>query len=246
MATPKHTPVFIVFLATITLFGCNIQYSTKHCNDKTIKKEERTLGVFTGLELGIAADVQLVQGTPQRVEIEGCTCDLEKIVTRIEGSALSIETEHDFFSGHSGKVTVYITMENMNKLSISGSGSIKSQTPISCTDLSLDIAGSGSINIHDLKVADLHSSIAGSGDISLSGSGKVEKHKIDIAGSGDVKANKLLTAIAEVDIAGSGSCYINVSDKLEASIAGSGDVYYSGKPSVNASVAGSGKVKSLE
>lgn len=232
-------------IVCISLISCNFNIVTKPCNDKTLKKEVRNLDKFSGIDLAIAANIELTQGTPQKFEIEGPVCDLENITTKVNGSDLSIETEHNISYGSRDKVTIYITAEDISKLSIAGSGSIIAKSVINTNDIKFDIAGSGSIVIPELKATTAKSSIAGSGSIEISGKGKMEKHKIDIAGSGDIKAKDIQTTTVEVNIAGSGSCYLNVTDKLKASIAGSGDIYYLGRPSIESSTAGSGKIKPL-
>jgi len=242
-----HNVSFSIFISIICilLLSCTFNIVSKPCSDKTPKKEVRNLDKFDGIELSVAADIQLTQGTPQKLEIEGRTCDLENIVTKINGSSLHIKNDHSIFGTSREKVTIYITVQDINKLSIAGSGSIFAKSAISINDLRLNIAGSGSINIPDLKATNVNSSIAGSGSIEISGKEKLEKHSIDIAGSGDVKAKDILTSIAEINIMGSGSCYLNVADKIKAHISGSGDIFYAGKPSVESSVAGSGKIKPL-
>ncbi|HEY4786453.1 MAG TPA: head GIN domain-containing protein [Bacteroidales bacterium] len=246
MTTRKFIPHLIIAILCLALINCSFNISTKPCNDKTLKKEVRTLDKFTGIDLSIAANIQLTQGTPQKFEIEGPACDLENTVTKVNGSVLTIENDHNITWGKRDKVTIYITVENIDKLSVAGSGDILAKNSLTTNDLRLDIAGSGSINIPDLKATTLKSSIAGSGSIEISGKDKAEKHKIHIAGSGDVKAKDFQTSQVEVSIAGSGSCYLNIIDRLKADIAGSGDIYYMGRPVIESSLAGSGKIKSLE
>jgi hypothetical protein len=245
MTTRNFLFALIIGIFCTSLVSCNFNFSSQPCNNKEPKKEVRNLGAFSEIDLSTAADIKLSQGTPQKFEIEGPTCDLENIVTNVNGSKLSIENEHNLKWGNRNKVVIYITVQDINSLSISGSGSIIAQTPVNTTDLRLNISGSGSIVISNLKAINTRSSIAGSGSIELAGTEKMDKHKIDIAGSGDIKAKDIPTSLAEVDIAGSGNCYLNVLEKLKASIAGSGDIYYLGRPAIESSTAGSGKIKSL-
>jgi hypothetical protein len=245
MTTRNYLSALIIAIFCTSLVSCNFNFSSKPCNNKAPKREVRNLDVFSEIDLSTAADVKLTQGTLQKFEIEGPTCDLENIVTKVSGSRLTIENEQNLMWGNRNKVVIYITVQDVNSLSISGSGSIIAQTSVNTTDLRLNISGSGSIVISNLKAVNTRSSIAGSGSIELAGTEKMDKHKIDIAGSGDIKAKDIPTSIAEVDIAGSGNCYLNVLEKLKASIAGSGDIYYLGRPAIESSTAGSGKIKSL-
>jgi hypothetical protein len=245
MTTKKIIIILLIGVIGISFTGCLYNISSKPCNNKTVTKGERTLNKFSEINLAVAADIHLTQGSPQKVEIEGPACDLENIKTIVSGSSLSIHNEHNIY-GNREKTTIYITVEDINSLSIAGSGSIIAKTAIRSNDLDLDITGSGSIIIQELNAVTVKSSIAGSGSIELSGTEKTEKHKIQINGSGDIKAKNLPTSIVDVSIAGSGTCYLNVIEKLKASIMGSGDIYYSGKPEIESSSAGSGKIKPLQ
>jgi hypothetical protein len=234
--------VFLFILFLLISYSC-ISINQTPCSDKTPSTQERQISDFNGIELQVSADVKLSQSSSFKFLMEGPKCDLEKIETELKGSKLIIKSKDG--SWNMGKITIHIDMPEIQELSIGGSGSIASSGDISGTDLQLDIAGSGSIMIANLKANRLKSSIAGSGSINIAGSEKMDYHKIDIAGSGDVLAKSIPTSEVEVDIAGSGSCQLNVTNKLKAEIAGSGNVYYLGNPSVSTDITGSGKVKPL-
>jgi len=234
----------IIGTLSISATNCIISPSTSSKDDKDVKKEVRTVEKFTGIDLSVSADVKLSQGTSQKVEIEASTSDLEKIITEKEGSKLVIKTKPGTW--HVGRVIVYVTMEQINDLSISGSGSINNETPIVANKLRLDISGSGSILISDLKAEEISSEVSGSGSIKLSGKEQVSMHKMEVSGSGDIYVNELKTADVNVNISGSGTCKVFATEKLRVDVSGSGDVYYVGKPVINADVSGSGKVKELK
>lgn len=242
MRTIYITLFILIGAFSLSAINCNVSTSSSQQDDKTTKKEVRTVEKFDGIGLGISADVKLTQGSPQNVTIEGSAKDLEKIVTELDGSTLKIGTKPG--SWHVNKVTIYITMESVKNLQLSGSGSIVAQNAITADNLELHISGSGSLEIADLKAANINSHVSGSGSIKLSGKGS-EKHEVNISGSGDVIANELSTKDVDIHISGSGDCKVNATDKLVARVSGSGDVYYSGKPQIDANVSGSGKIKAL-
>jgi hypothetical protein len=241
----KFYVILLVILGTISLsaVNCNVSSSSSQQDDGTQKKEVRTVDKFDGIDLGTSADVKLTQGTPQSVTIEGRARDVEKIITEIDGSNLQIRTQSG--SWNMKKVTIYITMEHVKELHVSGSGSIVAQTPINGNNLAFHVSGSGSIEIGNLKAANLSSHISGSGSIKLSGKEETKMHEMHISGSGDVNVTELPTQEVTVHISGSGDCRVNASNKLVARVSGSGSVYYSGKPVVDANVSGSGKIKEI-
>jgi hypothetical protein len=240
--------VLFVLIATISLsaINCNVNNSSSLSSqdDKTLKKEERKVEKIDAISMGIAADVKLSQGSPQSIVIEGAARDLEKIITETDGSKLKIRTRPGTW--HINKVKIYITMENLKELNISGSGSVNAESPINATDLDLSVSGSGNIEISELSVTNLKSHISGSGSIMLSGKNtEVKSHEMHISGSGDIDVAKLPTQEADIHISGSGNCKVMASNKLIARVSGSGNVYYTGKPVIDARVSGSGKIREM-
>ncbi|MDP4209430.1 MAG: head GIN domain-containing protein [Bacteroidota bacterium] len=238
----KKLSGFLLSVSLLIVTSCSNCSISSSSTDKNLKKEERSLNTFDGIDLGVSADVRLTQGE-QKLTLEGAASDLEKIITKLNGSKLIIKTRPGTW--HIGKITIYISMEEVKNLEISGSGSINAESSIETSDLKLNIAGSGSIKIAELKASGVKSEIAGSGSIHLSGKESIESLNIEIAGSGDILTENLSTKNAKIEIAGSGSCKVYVTEKLDVQIAGSGDVYYKGRPAINSSTAGSGKLKSL-
>jgi hypothetical protein len=229
---------------TITGYGCTLD-SNNHHRFQDTKKESREVEKFSGIGLSVSAELILVQGTPQKVVLEGDAEDLEKIITELDGSTLEIKHKHDF--SRIGKIKIYITVENIESLAISGSGSITSIGPVKSDRLTLAVSGSGTITLADLTAKTISSTVSGSGAIRMSGKNtKVDKQNITISGSGDVFAEDIESGVVKVSISGSGSCKVFASEKLDASVAGSGNVYYKGRAIVNANVAGSGKVRTIE
>jgi len=105
MRTQNLTSMLVYSVMCLLIASCAFNFSSKPCTDKTPKKETRALDKFSEIDLGVAGDVQLIQGTTQKFEIEGATCDLENITTKINGSKLSIENESNI-SGQREKVTI--------------------------------------------------------------------------------------------------------------------------------------------
>jgi len=208
------------------------------------KKEKRDVPAFSEVSLSIAADLHLKQGSGHSLVLEGDEDVLEDIVTEVRGSELKIKLNRPFNFRNMGRLTIYVTMEQVEELSVSGSGQIEAETPIQTSELSLNLSGSGDINIGELQANELDASISGSGDIRLAGKSNLDEMELDITGSGDFHGEDLQADEADIDISGSGTCRIHAVNELEVSITGSGKVRYKGNPKVNASISGSGSVSS--
>ncbi len=234
---------FLVLIMTIGLGSCQAQTGKKEKSSAGQTKETRNASSFSSLDLAISANVFLRQGSPQSVVLEGDADDIDKVVTEVSGSELKIKTRPGTWN--IGRINVYITVENIKELNISGSGSIKAETAIKSENLSLVISGSGNINIPQLSVQSVSSVISGSGNISYSGSTGAGKSKLVVTGSGNINAEGLTTNDVTVNITGSGDCKVNANENLEVQITGSGSVFYKGKAMINANVTGSGKVRQI-
>ena len=239
----KSSQFFItLFLATFLFsISANAQNRNKIKGEGSVTTKTLDLKTFTSIGLGISADVVLTQGNRQEVKVKGQQNIIDNIKTEVKGDSWNIEF-HDRVSDHK-ELTIYITMETLEALSIGGSGDI------SCTnqfknlkDVAISIGGSGNVSL-DLNAKDIAVSIGGSGEVSLDGSG--DELAISIGGSGDVKAFDCAVKTCSVSSAGSGNIEINVSDELEVSMVGSGDVNYKGDPKVKSSIVGSGDVEKV-
>jgi len=234
--------------------------------DAWAQRETRDLPSFTKISLSVPADVYLTQGNTQKVEVEGDNEDLEDLVTKVEGGKLIIKSDRN--GGWFGNwddwddMSIYITIPNIEAISVAGSGSVKGQNRITAEKIDLSIAGSGDIEM-EIGAEEVEAEITGSGDIELSldadlleckitGSGDMEIEgagktlDIKITGSGDIDASRYEAAECYIGITGSGSSYVNVSEKLDAKISGSGDVKYKGDPAhVHSHSSGSGHTEKM-
>ena len=207
--------------------------------------QKREVPAFTEISLRIGANVHLKQGEPQSVEVKCSATTMAKLITEVSDRKLVIKYPTDawFSKWNPGPVDIYVTMPQIDALSISGSGSIFSEGKIESRILDATISGSGDIKLVDLKAEKVSASLSGSGNIHLFGKQNASELKAAISGSGNIKAIEFPADNVDVKISGSGNCWVNCTKKLNIKLAGSGNVTYRGNPSVDSSIAGSGKVK---
>jgi hypothetical protein len=227
-------------------------------------KETRNVGTFTKISFRVPGKLYVRQGSPQKVVIEGPKDILKEIETDLEGDKLVIEREgKDWFWDSGDRVNVYVTVKDIDALSVGGSGDLIGETKITTNNIRLSVSGSGNMMVDVDASGNMDADVSGSGnmelkakctnaDFGVSGSGKIEASgsasqvSASISGSGKVLAGDLETDVCEVRISGSGDVEINVKKELDANIAGSGNVRYKGNPSkVNSHSAGSGHVRKL-
>jgi len=226
-------------------------------------KETRNVGTFTKIAFRVPGKLYLRQGSPQKVVIEGKKDILEEIETDVEGTRLVIENEDDHWKwGSDDHVNVYITVKDIEGLSVGGSGDLIGETKITTDDINLNVSGSGSMTVEVDASGDMESDVSGSGNIELKG--KCKNFNSDVSGSGKVVMSLTASGNAEFGVSGSGKIEatgsaskvrtsISGSGKVlagnletnscEVRITGSGDVEINVKNELDANITGSGNVR---
>ncbi|QSE97699.1 head GIN domain-containing protein [Fulvivirga lutea] len=206
----------------------------------------RELPEFDAITLSVSGTVYITQASTQRVELKGSNETLDKIETEVRNGRLIIKSEdsNSWFSWRdTGDFDVYISVKELNKIHVAGSGRVYTENKITSKDLELDVSGSGKMEVQ-AEATYLDANISGSGKIEIEG--KTKDLEVRISGSGDIYADKLMSENCEARISGSGKCEVNVSNSIDARISGSGSVYYRGNPNhVDSSTSGSGRVKKI-
>lgn len=228
-------------------------------------KETRSVETFNKISFRVPGKLYLRQGSPQKVELEGSKEFLAEVETKVDGGRLVIGKEGKWNWGWNwgsdDRIVAYVTVKDINAVSVSGSGDLIAETKIITTDMDLNVSGSGSLQIELEASGDLEADVSGSGYIDLkgscrsfdsdvSGSGKVimsstikERANFGISGSGKIEASGTAKEV-KANISGSGRVYAaNLeTDRCEIRISGSGDVQINVKSELDANISGSGSV----
>lgn len=216
-------------------------------NSVSAENEKRDVPSFSEIALKISAKVYVKQGNKQSIEIVAKSSTLEEIITEVKGRKLNIKFPNkNYFRKNfqPGKIEIYITVPEIDGLSVLGSGDIIAKD-VKTRILDLVVSGSGDILIDKLDTRRVSFSISGSGDIAIKNGGIADDFTVSISGSGSVKAIGFEASDVEVHISGSGNCSVTSNGSIKARVVGSGNVNYKGNPSIDSSVAGSGRVKKL-
>ncbi|MFK8060871.1 MAG: head GIN domain-containing protein [Polaribacter sp.] len=201
----------------------------------------RTTSDFDKVSVGGSFDVILVKGKEGNIKIEGEENIIPYVETEVSGSNLKIQYKKNTNIRTTRRLTVTISFNDLEGVSLGGSGKITCNTIIKSDDFSTNLGGSGDITLK-VDANNVKASIGGSGNINLEG--KSNEFTCSIAGSGSIRAYELKTDELYAKVAGSGSIKTTVKSKIKATIVGSGSVYYKGKPThIDTKSAGSGDVK---
>ena len=212
------------------------------------EKENRKVPSFSEISFRISGKLYLDQGSSQSVRVVAKSSTLEEIITEVKGRSLVIRfrTNNIFRqSFNPGKVEVYVTVPEINALSVSGSGDIIADSKIQSRIIDLMVSGSGDISLEELDAERVKAAVSGSGDILIEKGGVAEDFSVVVSGSGNVETLGFEAKHVDAKVAGSGSCTVHAIETLKARVAGSGGVRYKGDPQIDTSVLGSGKVIKL-
>ncbi len=227
-------------------------------------RETRNVNTFTKISFRVPGKLYLRQGATQKVEIEGAKDVIREIETEVDGSKLIIGKEGKWFDWNwndNDRINVYITVKDLEAVSVAGSGDLIAETKIVSNNLDLNVSGSGSLKM-DVEVSgDLEADVSGSGDIDVKG--KCRDFNSNVSGSGKVQMNVTINDLADFGVSGSGKIYASGSasrvktsisgsgkvlaadlqaNSCEVRISGSGDVEINVKDELDANISGSGSV----
>lgn len=210
--------------------------------------EHHDLASFHELEIGGAADVLLVQGPAEAIDVDDIGhATVEANVSNGKLVVWSRDRRRwwNRMFGHeaSRAPTITIHLRNLDRLLLTGT--VKVTVPRLQTQ-SLRIAASGGANlaIDDLAATTLR--VDGSGALSAELGGHVDDQHVSISGAGSYNAERLKAGSATVSVSGVGNVIVNAERTLKASISGAGIIEYLGDPHVTEHVSGMGRVRRHE
>jgi hypothetical protein len=210
----KIAASLLVILFTVTIAGAQ-------------NRQERKVDSFNRIAFRTAGKLYLRQGSPQKVEVEGDRKFIEEeLEIRVDGGKLVIGKENNWslgFHNDDERIIVYVTVPNIEGLSVSGSGDLIAETKITTSRLNLAVSGSGSMELESDVTGDVDADVSGSGKIELKG--KCRDFDSHVSGSGRVNMNITIAERAQFGISGSGKIQATgTAQEVRATISGSGEV----------------------
>ncbi len=255
--------------AALVVSGCStlVRVSEEVSNiiqgSGTVVTETRDVGRFDAIVLETAADLELTQGSDERVEIAaddnlvgyfttevsngtlylgydgplGGYSTATRVVFTVEVSDISSVT-----AASSGDVTADRIEADRLTLATSSSGSVDVGRVLA-DEVTLRTSSSGAVSVDELEAETLEVELSSSGDVLASG--RVGEQEVILSSSGSYRGGDMESADARVRVSSSGTATVWVTGSLDASTSSSGDVAYYGSPNVRESATSSGDVRSL-
>jgi len=181
--------------------------------------ESRDLEEFTRIKLSGSMDLYVNVGRDQEVQLTFDDNLIDLIETEVRGKTLKIWSEESYSCSRGCRIDISVPSLETVQLS-----------------------GSGDIEIYDLSGDMFEYTVSGSGDLQVSG--EVAEVEIKVSGSGDVDARDLKAADVYVRVSGSGDVRVFASESFDGKVSGSGDITFYGDPEhVSRRVSGSGDIR---
>jgi hypothetical protein len=210
--------------------------------------EHHVLEPFHELEVGGAAEVVLVQGGAEAIDVDDvghATVEAKLSNGRLVVWSRDRRRWWSRILGHdaSHPPTITIHLRNLDRLLLTGT--VKVVAPrLQAEALRIGASGGANLTIDDLTATTL--SVDGSGALSAELGGRVDVQRVSISGAGSYNAERLAAADTTVSVSGVGNVIVNAQRTLKASISGAGVIEYIGDPQVTEHVSGMGRVRRHE
>ena len=236
----KQLFTIIVVLLSISINAQSWWNSKKIKGNGNVITKTRSIKNFDKVSIGGSFNVNLIDGSEGKITIEAEENLIPYIETEVKNGKLKVQFKENTNIKTTKRLIITIPFEDIEAISLGGSGNVRVGKRIKSDDVSFNIGGSGNITAN-VDANTVKASIGGSGNIKLKGD--TDNLKCSIAGSGNIKAYDLDANTLKVSIAGSGNIQVTVNNKIKASVVGSGSVYYKGKPKhIDTNSIGSGDV----
>jgi len=238
----KKVGILSMFLIVANI-AC-AQWGKKVKGNGEVVTIERITGDYDAVAIGGWFDVEIVSGQEGSVSLRGEENLLEYIITEVKDGKLVVKVEKGVnlqpSSWKSGGISVSIPVEEINSLSMSGSGDLQGKTVLKASDFKTRMSGSGDMEI-EVEAENLEVTVSGSGDMDLEGS--TNNLRVQISGSGDVHAYELSANNVDATVSGSANIQVTANESLKARVSGSGDISYRGNPEkIDSKTSGSGDI----
>lgn len=191
----------------------------------------------TSIELNLACQLILVQGSNPNLEIVGEESALKDVETKIRNGKLIITSDRN--NQKKKDVVVKIEISDLDELHIGGAVDMKTVRALELDNFKLSISGVGNVEM-GLVADNFKLNCSGVGNVEIEG--KCNSMKMNVSGVGNIDATEFEAKNADVSNSGVGKVNVFVTDDLNATVSGVGTIKYKGSPSIDANVSGLGRI----
>jgi len=190
--------------------------------------EVREAKNFHGISVSSAFDVYITQSNQEAVAVSASeTKYRDRISVEVKGGILVIKYNHEgLWSKGNKKLKAYISIKEIDKLTISGACDVYINDGLKAENLSIDQSGASDLH-GKLDVKKLSVDLSGASDIVVSGT--AVNMQIEASGASSFKGYDLQTDYCDAKASGASDISITVNKELSAQASGASDVHYKGE-----------------
>ncbi len=212
--------IILTFL-TIVMVACNKKVELSG----EIVSETKQVASYTAVSNNSSANIELDSSvTANEILITGDKTLVDNLEIENKDGQINISNKKSI-SYITNKTPLVIKMNNPNleKVVISGAGSVATNNITLVKDLEFHISGAGEINV---KLFNNITSVfvTGAGDVRLRGISN--EIKANMSGAGSLNTEALTNKVANIEITGAGSAKVNTSEEINVRISGVGNLDY--------------------
>jgi hypothetical protein len=208
------------FFILILLSSFSIRATAQIKGNHIIGEQIRKITGFQAVTSNGPVDVYVKQGDRCSVVVRADENLIPYIKTTVKNNTLVVSLNKSIREAK--RLEVIVTMKNLKKVTLSGSGDFYCKTPFRTPAISFVVTGSGDVKATlQSRSVDVH--LSGSGDVELQG---VHGRLIaEITGSGDLEASGLQLENCSVKLMGSGDVELDGrAETFSVITSGSGDI----------------------
>lgn len=215
---------YILATLSIVLLTTSLQSQNWNKGGK-ISKEDRTVSSFTKVSVSGGIDLMISQGNSKTITVEASENAIDNLVTEVKNGQLKIYFDKNM--RRVKKAMVFITVNDLEKISASGGSDIESKGKLQFDELSIHSSGGSDVEL-DLEVKHLDCHTSGGSDVDLDGS--AETLELHASGGSDFNGFNFKTKEAKVSASGGSDSNVYASESIEVSASGASDVNFKGDP----------------
>lgn len=229
----------LVALVAMTMVSCVSLVNKKYRNDTPSQVNEiekvTAMQAFDKVNVEAPVNVILEQNGSNTVRVKGTPEQLEQMTIYVDNEGLTIDLKEysnglfDKLKDQLDGVTVFVTVDALKDIKITGAGDVTVPTALNAEDINLHITGAGDMTMAQLTCKNLDIKITGAGDMTM-GAVTADAVTAKITGAGNIEMAGLVAKSLDNKTTGAGNMVFNNLnvDAVKSHISGAGNVTLSG------------------
>lgn len=208
--------------------------------DGELVSQNRAVSGFKGINVSGGFAVEITQGNSESVRIEAQENLLSSIQTEVKNGVLHIYTSNNITNSKGMKA--YITLKELNSVSISGGVKVTGKSTFKANSFDLDMSGGSKVQLA-IDTKKLKMDMSGASKVVLTG--QADEVAMDMSGASKVDASELEAKRVRVGASGASAVKVYAKDALSIDASGATKVDYRGNPKITSTASPAAKITQM-